>query len=130
MRLTTIVLGGILSSVAGVSLACELPKLAIIPPKDQIAAKKAEVDAAVKTYIDAMTAYTACVQAELQAAGGDAAPDLVKRVLVSRNNTAAAEAQFMMKLYTDATSSFSALSGVVPGAPAAPAGAPATPPAN
>jgi len=126
MRLTTIILGGILSGVAGVSLACELPKLAIIPPKDQIAAKKAEVDAALKAYFDAMTAYGACVQADLQAAGGDAAPDLVKRVLVSRNNTAAAEAQFMMKLYSDATSPFGALSGVVPGAPAPPA----TPAAN
>ena len=35
------------------------------------------------------------------AAGGDEAPDLVKRVLVSRNNTAVAEAEFMMKLFTE-----------------------------
>jgi hypothetical protein len=36
----------------------------------------------------------------LTAAGGDSAPDLIKRILVSRNNTAVAEAEFMMKLFT------------------------------
>ena len=48
-----------------------------------------------------MQTYTACIQAELAAAGGDAAPELVKRMLVSRNNAAVAEAEFMMKLFTE-----------------------------
>jgi hypothetical protein len=91
-----------------------------------MAGKEAAVQAAATAYFEAMTAYTACVQADLQTAGGDAAPELVRRVFVSRNNTAVAEAEFMMKLYTDATSPFGALSGVVPGAPAPPA----TPPSN
>jgi hypothetical protein len=52
-------------------------------------------------YFTGMQAYAACIQAELLAAGGDDAPDLVKKVLVSRNNTAVAEAEFMMKLFTD-----------------------------
>jgi hypothetical protein len=87
--------------VAGSALACELPKLVAIPPKDQVAGKEAEIRAAAAAYFTAMQAYSACVQAELVGAGGDAAPDIVRRVLVARNNAAVAEAEFMMKLYTD-----------------------------
>ena len=82
-------------------MACDLPKLAIIPPKDQIAGKEAEVRTAAGAYFTAMQAYTACIQAELAGAGGDSAPEVVRKVLVARNNAAVAEAEFMMKLFTD-----------------------------
>lgn len=101
MRITTIICGGILMSIASGALACELPKLVIIPAKNQVAGKEAEIRTAAGAYFTAMQAYTACIQAELAGAGGDAAPDLVKKVLVARNNTAVAEAEFMMKLFTD-----------------------------
>ena len=101
MRITTIVCGGILASIAGSALACDLPKLVIIPEKDKVAGKEEEVRTAGRAYFAAMQAYTACVQAELAAAGGDAAPSVVKSVLVRRNNSAAAEMQFMMKVFTD-----------------------------
>ena len=100
MRITTIVCGGILTGIAGSAMACELPKVAIIPPKAQVAGKEAEIRTAASAYFAAMQAYTACIQAELAGAGGDAAPDLVKKVLVARNNAAVAEAEFMMKLFT------------------------------
>jgi hypothetical protein len=48
-----------------------------------------------------MQAYTACVQAELAGRGGDTAPAIVRQALVRRNNAAAAEMQFMMKLFTE-----------------------------
>lgn len=101
MRTARLVFGGILSGLAGSALACDLPKLAVIPPKDQVAGKEVEIRAAANAYFTAMQTYTACIQAELTAAGGDAAPDVVKRVLVARNNTAVAEAEFMMKLFTE-----------------------------
>jgi len=101
MRITKIVCGGILSGIAGSAIACELPKLVIIPPKDKIAGKEAEVRTAAAAYFSAMQAYTACLQAELTGAGGDSAPVLVKRALVQRNNAAVAEVEFMMKLFTD-----------------------------
>jgi hypothetical protein len=101
MRFTSIVCGGLLTGLAGTAFACDLPKLLLVPPKDQVAGKEAEIRAAANTYFQGMQAYTACIQEALTAAGGDAAPDLVKRVLVSRNNTAVAEAEFMMKLFTD-----------------------------
>ena len=101
MRWTTIITSGLLAGMAGTAVACDLPKLAVIPPKDEVAGKEAEIRAAANAYFTGMQAYTACVQDELTAAGGDAAPDLIKRVLVSRNNTAVAEAEFMMKLFTE-----------------------------
>jgi hypothetical protein len=101
MRITTILCGGILTGIAANALACELPKLVAIPPKDQVAGKEAELRAAAATYFTGIQAYTACVQAELAGAGGDSAPLVVRQVLVARNNAAVAEAQFMMKLFTD-----------------------------
>jgi hypothetical protein len=101
MRITTLIGSGILTGIAGSALACDLPKLAVIPPKDQVAGKETEIRAAASAYFTAMQAYTACIQAELAGAGGDSAPDIVKRVLVARNNAAVAEAEFMMKLFTD-----------------------------
>jgi hypothetical protein len=101
MRTTTTVCGAILTGIAGNALACELPKLVAIPAKDQIAAKEAEIRAAAATYFTAIQAYTTCLQAELMDAGGDSAPTLVRQVLVARNNAAVAEAQFVMKQFTD-----------------------------
>lgn len=101
MRIRTIVCSSLLSGIAGNALACELPKIAIIPAKDQVAGKEAEIRAAASAYFTAMQAFSACIQAELVGAGGDAAPPIVRRILVDRNNAAVAEAQFMMKLYTE-----------------------------
>ena len=46
-----------------------------------------------------MKAYTDCVQAELKAAGGNAAPKLMKTVLIARNNAAVSEADAVKKLF-------------------------------
>jgi hypothetical protein len=101
MRFATIISSGLLTGMAGNALACDLPKLAVIPPKEEVAGKEAEIRATANAYFTAMQTYAACVQAELTAAGGESAPPLIKRVLISRNNTAVAEAEFMMKLFTD-----------------------------
>ncbi len=112
MRLTTILCGGLFAATTGTAMACSLPKLAVIPPKDQVAGNEAAITAAMTEYSNAMDAYVGCIRAELDAAGGDNAPALVKNVLVLRNNTAVAEKEFMIKLYTENVAS----------------GAPATPP--
>ena len=112
MRLTILTGCGVLATMAGNALACTLPKLPVVPPKDQVAGKESAITLAMNEYSTSIDAYVACVRAELDAAGGEAAPDIVKRVLVPRNNTAVAEQEFMIKLYTD---------NVVPAAGAAPA---------
>jgi hypothetical protein len=101
MRITTLICGGIFAGIAGSAIACDLPKLVVIPPKDQVAGKEAEIRTAAMAYFTAMQAYTACLQAELAGFGGESAPSVVKKVLVARNNAAVAEAEFMMKLFTD-----------------------------
>jgi hypothetical protein len=114
MRIRSIVCGVTLLFIGSHALACELPKLVVIPAKDQIAGKEAEIRTQAAAYFTAMQAYTTCVQAELADAGGDSAPPLVRQVLVSRNNAAVAEAQFVMKQFTDNL-------GTAEGAAAAPA---------
>jgi hypothetical protein len=101
MRWSTLVLAGVMSGVAGTSVACTMPKLAVIPPKAEVAGKEAAVQADANRYFTEMQAYTTCLLDELKAAGGDSAPDLLRRILVARNNTAVAEAEFMMKLFTE-----------------------------
>jgi hypothetical protein len=101
MRITTMICGGLLTGIAGSAMACDLPKLVVIPPKDQVPGKEAEIRVAANAYFVGMQAYTACLQAELVGAGGESAPAVVKAVLVSRNNVAVREAEFMMKLFTD-----------------------------
>jgi hypothetical protein len=123
MRFATIVSAGLVIGAAGPALACDLPKLAVIPAKEQVTGREPEIRLAANAYFTAMQAYAACIQQEITAAGGDSAPVLVKRILVSRNNTAVAEAEFMMKLFE---------TNVGPADPFAPTAAPATaaPPAG
>jgi hypothetical protein len=46
-----------------------------------------------------MKVYSACVQADITAAGGDSAKPIVKAVLVSRNNAAVAVVEAVMKAF-------------------------------
>jgi hypothetical protein len=101
MKISAIIGGGLLTGIAGNALACDLPKLVVIPPKDQVVGKEAEIRTAANAYFTGMQAYAACIQAELLGAGGEAAPKVVRDILVRRNNDAVAEAEFVMKLFTD-----------------------------
>ena len=55
--------------------------------------------AQMQRYVTGIREYTACVQAELAAAGGDAAPESTRSVLIGRNNAAVAEARAVMDLF-------------------------------
>ena len=86
MKAIHILAGLCLGALATTALACEMPPLVAIPAKDKVGDQGAAIRDATKIYFDAMKAYTDCVQAELKAAGGDAAPKLTKTVLIARNN--------------------------------------------
>ncbi len=77
--------------------ACELPPLAAIPKK--IPEDVAPLLLDVRGYSDSMLEFIACVRAELTAAGGDAAPELQRSVLIWRNNQAVAEHKAVTDLY-------------------------------
>jgi hypothetical protein len=120
MKLSRLVTVAVLSSVASVGFACELPPLMAVPPKDEAAGQADKLRAEWDSYYQAMQAYTACVQAELAAAGGDTAPTITKTVLVQRNNSAVGEVSAVKKLLD------AALLTVVPASEFSPAGG--TPP--
>ena len=83
------------------AFACDLPKLPVIPPGDQIGDQAAAVSEATAAYFDGMRAYAACIQDELAAAGGDAAPASVRDVFVARGAAAVAEAQAVQRLFQE-----------------------------
>ena len=80
---------------------CDLPPLLMIPAKENIRGREKEIRTAAATYFTAMQEYTACVQGRLLAVGGAEAPPSVKSIYVARNNAAVAEAEYVMKLFTN-----------------------------
>jgi hypothetical protein len=90
----------LLGASASPVLACDLPKLPVIPATDQITDPTA-VNATTSAYFDGMRAYADCIETTLTTAGGDAAPTSVKAMLVARSNAAVAEAGAIQKLYQE-----------------------------
>lgn len=120
MNVTKTIVAGLLVTVAGAAGACDVPKLMVIPKKEEAVGKEEGLRAAYMQYRQGMEAYTQCIQAELTAAGGDKAPTAVKAGLVLRNNTAVAEVQAMDKLFNES----------VGGAPISPGPSPQPAPAR
>lgn len=79
------------------AVACDLPALAAIPADvgDDVTSVLLEV----RGYSDAMVEYNACLRSELEKAGGDAAPGLVRSIILARNNYAVTEHKAIMELY-------------------------------
>lgn len=88
-----------LGAIPPFAFACDEPPLVVIPAKDKVGDRAAAVRAETAAYFQGIQSYVACIQAELAAAGGDAAPTAIKAVLVARNNNAVAEAQAVRKLF-------------------------------
>lgn len=101
IRATNVVGGLLLPVVALPALACDLPKLPVIPAKDQIGDQAPAITAATSAYFDGIRAYADCIQSALAAAGGDAAPASVKAVLSARSNAVVTEAQAVDELYQE-----------------------------
>jgi hypothetical protein len=79
---------------------CDNPPLVNIPADEDLSKRQMErVTEETQQYFTAMQEFVACLQAELQSAGGDDAPTLYRNVLVQRNNAAVAEAQAVQKWF-------------------------------
>jgi hypothetical protein len=98
---TNVVGGLLLAAVALPAIACDLPKLPLIPAADQIGDQAPAVTAATSAYFEGMRTYAACIEAALADAGGDAAPASLKAVLSARGDAAVVEAQAVDKLYRE-----------------------------
>ena len=101
IRATNVVGGLLLGAVALPALACDLPKIPVIPARDQIGDQAPAVTAATSAYFESMRAYADCIEAALAAAGGDAAPASFKDAMIERNNAAVIEAQAVQKLFQE-----------------------------
>lgn len=96
-----IALGVVLSGFTMTGLACEMPKLAIIPAAEEMDGREERIAAEAQMYFLDMEEYVECLQVELEDAGGDDAPALVRNTLIRRNNLAVAEAEIMVTLYEE-----------------------------
>jgi hypothetical protein len=91
---------GLLMSANAAAWACDLPALVAIPA-ERIGDESAQLVVAVQRYVDGIKGYAACIQAELTAAGGDAAPASLRNQLIVRNNTAVAEAEAVLASFAE-----------------------------
>jgi hypothetical protein len=99
MKTTYAVAAVLLCAISSASPACTLPPLIAIPAKDKVGDQGPAIREAANQYRDGMQAYTDCVKAELEAAGGvDRAPTLMKALLIARNNAAVSEVEAVRKL--------------------------------
>jgi hypothetical protein len=94
-----IVAGLLLASAAGTAAACEMPKLVVIPPKEEVVGKQDAIRQDYNTYGMAMQAYLMCVKAEYDAAGGDKASTAIKNASAIRMKTGTDELNNVKKLY-------------------------------
>ena len=101
LKVTSRVGGVLLGAIALPAFACDLPKLPLIPEKDKIGDQGPTISAATSAYFDGMRDYADCVNALLEAAGGDAASPSFKGVINGRLNVAVAEAQAVQKLFQE-----------------------------
>jgi len=92
--------GLLLLFINAAAAACERPSLVIIAA-EHIGDDTAQLIAGMQRYVAGTKDYMACVQAELTAAGGDAAPTVLRNVLIRRNNAAVAEAEAVATLFTE-----------------------------
>jgi hypothetical protein len=114
IRITQIAVTLLMSATASTALACKLPPLVAIPEKDDVGDQGPRIRVETAAYFDAMKVFTACVQAELTAAGGDSAPTLSKAVLVQRNNTAVAEVEAVLKAFNASLGAAEGAAGATP----------------
>ena len=99
MNARQILYGSLLLCVNAIASACDLPALVILPAPGTAGDASAELIVDMQRYVGGIRAYTACVQAEIAAAGGDSAPESLRTLLVRRNNGAVAEAKALMELF-------------------------------
>jgi len=96
-----ILYGSLLYCVNAAAAACDLPALVILPAPGTVGDASAQLIVDMQRYVGGIKSYTACVQAELAAAGGDAAPETLRALLTRRNNGAVAEAEALMGLFSE-----------------------------
>lgn len=89
-----------LGCVSVVAYACDYPPLVEIPMEVEEGRRTERLREATQEYVQAMSAYTECLQAEIEALA-DNTTELHRSLLIARNNAAVAEVEVMMQVYAE-----------------------------
>jgi hypothetical protein len=89
----------LLMTVSPAVWACDLPTLVAIPADGRLGENSAQLFVGVQRYVTGIRVYAACVLAELEAAGGESAPEMLRNQLIDRNNRAVAEARAVLAIF-------------------------------
>ncbi len=101
--------------IGSVAAACEYPPLVTIPTGSEATLDEMlEAQTEVRTYVEAMEVYLACVAEELTA-GGEDAPEEFKSIMSSRHNAAMAELEAVAALFNEQIQAYRCSSGTETG---------------
>jgi hypothetical protein len=95
------VLGLMLTAANLTAAACEVPKLIALPAAGDVGDESGRWIAEMQAYVTGIRGYSDCIRAELVAAGGDAAAESLREVLIRRNNAAVAEGRAVIALFEE-----------------------------
>ncbi len=102
MKIVTACCIAVASLLAIPALACDNPPLVAVPDgatatMEELVAVQAEVQA----YMAAMEEYIGCIDAELEAGGGEDAPDLFEGLMVRRHNQGVEEMELIAEAFNE-----------------------------
>lgn len=82
------------------AVACEQPALPIIPANQDLGRRQRhQIQRSTRDYATAMTEYVACIKSAREAAGGKSAPELTRKLLNQRYETAVREFNVVLTLF-------------------------------
>jgi hypothetical protein len=114
--LTSCCLTALASSCSFAAFACENPAMVPVPDgKTSTMQQMVDAQAKVKSYMNAMEEYLACLNGELEAAGENA-PAEFKSLMVTRHNTAVTEMESVASAFNSQVQAYKAANPQPPAA--------------
>lgn len=102
MKLLTACSIAVASLLAMPALACDNPPLVLVPDGETATMEElVAVQAEVQTYMAAMEEYIGCVDAELEASGGEDSPALYQSLMVLRHNQGVEEMEVIAEAFNE-----------------------------
>lgn len=96
-----------LSLVSAGAAACETPSMVDVPDGETATTEEMlQARDQVSEYVAAMDEYLACVNEELEAAGGDDTPDEYRALMIQRHNSAVSEMEAVAGAFNEQLRAF------------------------
>ena len=102
MKIVTACSIAMASLLALPALACDNPPLVIVPDGESATMEElVAVQSEVQAYMAAMEEYIACIDAELEAAGGEDSQELFQSLMVQRHNQGVEEMEVIAEAFNE-----------------------------